>query len=544
MQKHIYITGHKNPDSDSICASIAYAELKNKIQDVPAIPVRLGELNRETKFILDYFKVPIPLFIDTVRVQVSDIKIDTITPISKDISMSMAFDIMKKQDVKSLPVVDDNNELIGIVTSTNLFNNYINVWDANILYKSKTSIENILETLSAQPLHVNKEIPLFKGNMSIVSKNNVENVISEGDIAICEGYIDLIKEIIKYKPSLIIIASQAKVDEDTLKLIKNNKITTIITAFNTFDVARLLPLSIPVTHVMTTNNLVKFSTDDFLEDTKTIMGSTRYRSYPVVDKNNKAIGTISRYHLITHIKKQVILVDHNERTQSVDGIEDAELLEIIDHHRIADLQTGNPIYFRNEPVGSTSTIVASMFFEHGIKPSKKIAGLLCAAIISDTLLFRSPTTTLVDKMILERLKLIAGIDADSFSKEMFQAGTSLKGRRPDEIFLQDFKVFTIDHVKIGVSQVSILGFEEFHTFRDEIQVIMNEKVKNEKFELLVLMLTDILGTGSEVLLAGERIDIIEKAFRVETKNNSIFLPGVVSRKKQIIPQITSALSEF
>ena len=293
---------------------------------------------------------------------------------------------------------------------------------------------------------------------------------------------------------------------------------------------------------MSKDNIVSFSTEDFVDEIKDIMLETRYRSYPVVDKNNSVVGSISRYHLISQNRKKVILVDHNERAQSVHGIEDAEILEIIDHHRIADVQTFSPIYFRNEPVGSTSTIIASIFFENGIRPSKKIAGLLCAAIISDTLLFKSPTSTNVDKLMLKRLSEIAGIDPEKFSREMFKAGTSLRDKTPEEIFHQDFKVFTVNNLKVGVSQVGTLDLEIFQPLKEDMIKLMEKKVRDNNFALLVLMVTDIIQGGSELIVAGEEKELVTRAFGAKLEGNTIYLPGVISRKKQIIPPLTSAMS--
>lgn len=275
------------------------------------------------------------------------------------------------------------------------------------------------------------------------------------------------------------------------------------------------------------------------------MLETRYRSYPVVNESNKVMGSISRYHLIAQAKKKVILVDHNEKGQSVHGLEEAEVLEIIDHHRIADIQTGNPIYFRNEPVGSTSTIVSSIFFENGIIPSKKIAGILCAAIISDTLLFRSPTCTQVDKIMANRLSKIADININEFAKEMFKAGTSLSGRTPYQMLHQDFKVFNIDNIKIGVSQINTMDIEGFQSLKDDILDLMEEYTKENSFRILVFMLTDILKEGSEILVVGPDKDIISKTFNVDfDTTNSAFLPGVLSRKKQVIPPITATIASL
>lgn len=293
---------------------------------------------------------------------------------------------------------------------------------------------------------------------------------------------------------------------------------------------------------MKKDNLVCFKTNDLIEDVREVMLQTRYRSYPVVNLENKVIGSMSRYHLISQNKKKVILVDHNEKSQSVLGLEDAEILEILDHHKVGDIQTGSPIYFRNEPVGCTATIVASKFFENGIRPSQKVAGLLCSAIISDTLLFKSPTSTDLDKMILRRLAAIAEIDPETFSNDMFKAGSSLEGETPEELLNQDFKAFNISEVKVGVGQISTMDTEGFKSIRKDIIKVMESKCKEENYGLIVLMVTDILKGGSELIAIGEKQDVVSKAFNITLTDNGAYVPGILSRKKQVIPPLTAAMS--
>lgn len=546
MKDVLYITGHKNPDSDSICAAIAYAYFKNKIGVLTAMAARLGEVNRETKFILDYFGVEEPTLIETVKLQVSDLHIDNIAPISKDISVKMAWAIMKKNDVKTLPVTDENNNLIGLVSLSNLTSNCMDIWDSHILGKSNTTLDNILDTLSGEIIYCANN-PTFKGKIvvSAMHPDSLKDIIEEGDIAICGDREDAQSLLINSRASLIIVTGKHYLSDALIDKAKENNCTIISTPYDSFTASRLITQSIPVSYIMTTDNLISFSTEDFVDEIKSVMLETRYRSYPVVNESNKVMGSISRYHLIAQAKKKVILLDHNERGQSVHGLEDAEVLEIIDHHRIADIQTGNPIYFRNEPVGSTSTIISSIFFENGIIPSKKIAGILCAAIISDTLLFRSPTCTQVDKIMANRLSKIADIDINQFAKEMFKAGTSLSGRTPAQILHQDFKVFNIDNIKIGVSQINTMDIEGFQSLKDDILNLMEEYAKENSFRILVFMLTDILKEGSEILVVGPDKEIISKTFNVDFSNkSSAFLPGVLSRKKQVIPPITATIASL
>lgn len=546
MNDFIYITGHKNPDTDSICAAIGYAEFKNKTGNLTAIPVRLGDINRETEFILKYFDVKVPTFIETVKGQVSDLHIDNVAPVSPDISLKMAWSLMKKTSSKTLPVVDENDTLIGIATISNLFSTFMDVWDDNILSKSNTKLKNIVDTLSGKYLYVHDENLKLNGKIVTAAMNplRTEDIIDSGDVVICGDRDDTQEVVIKCGASLMIITNNSVPSDEIIEKASKANCSIITTPYDSFTASRLITQSIPVSYVMSKENLVSFSTEDFVDDVREVMLETRFRSYPVVDKNHKVIGTMSRYHLMGQNKKKVILVDHNEKTQSVHGLEDADVLEIIDHHRIADIQTGNPIYFRNEPVGSTSTIVASIFFENGIRPSKKIAGILCAAIISDTLLFKSPTSTIVDKLVLKRLSEIADLDVENFAKEMFKAGTSLKNKTVDEIYHQDFKVFTIAQLKIGVSQISTMDIESFADMKQDMINLMEKKALENNFDLLLFMLTDILKGGSDILVAGKEKEIFSRAFNIKLNGPSVYLPDIMSRKKQIIPPITAAITSL
>ncbi|MCB2340802.1 putative manganese-dependent inorganic diphosphatase [Clostridium estertheticum] len=546
MKNIVYITGHKNPDTDSICSAIAYSEFKNKTGKLTAVPIRLGETNSETKFILKYFAVPEPELITTVKTQISDLDIDVVAPISPDISLKMAWSIMKKKNVKTLPVIDENDQLAGVASVSNLASNYLDIWDNSILAKSNTPLENILDTLSAKCLY-KPETPFKLTGKIIVAAmhpDSTKTVIEAGDIGICGDRDDSQCLLIKSKASLVIITGDHAPTAEVLELAKTNECTIVLTPYDTFTASRLITQSIPIDYVMTRKNLVTFNTEDFIDEIKYTMIETRYRSYPVLDENNKVVGSISRFHLISENKKKVILVDHNEKTQSVLGLEDAEILEIIDHHRIADVQTGQPIYFRNEPVGSTSTIVATIFFENGIRPSKNVAGILCAAIISDTLLLKSPTSTIVDELTLKRLAQIADLNIEEFAKEMFKAGTSLEGKTAEEIFYQDFKIFTLSGFKVGVSQVGTMYIEGFDAIKDDMIDLMNKKATENGFNLIILMLTDILNGGSVLIASGEHKDIVSKAFNVNLTDSGVYIPGLVSRKKQVIPPITVALSKI
>ena len=547
MENVVYVTGHKNPDSDSICAAYGYAELKNKIGNIPAIPVRLGNVNAETQFILDYFGVKAPRFLETVRLKVEDLDIDTIGPITSDISLRMAWNIMRDNHLKSLPVVDKDSRLLGILSISNLTSSFMDIWDNNILGKSNTSIENILDTLSATSVYINENCKTFSGKIAVTAMqpDSLKEIVDKDDIAIVGDRPDVQEALIDINTSLIIITGSHELAENLLSKAREKGVTIISTPHDSFTASRLLIQSIPVSYVMATKDLISFSKDDLVDDIKDIMAETRYHSYPVTDEDGRVIGTVSRYHLIAKHKKKVIQVDHNERGQSVDGLEEAEVLEIIDHHRVADIQTSNPIFFRNEPLGSSSTIVGKSYFERSITPSKEVAGLLCGAIISDTLLFKSPTCTEQDKDICHKLAEIAGISSlEEFAKEMFKAGTSLKGKSVSQIFNQDFKPFNMGESKVGVAQVNTMDIDGFMPLKDEMLTYMKSEADNKGYAVVILLLTDILKEGSQVLVAGERTDYVEKTFNVELADSMAFLPGVLSRKKQVIPPLTNVVNSM
>ncbi len=544
MEEIVYITGHKNPDSDSICSAIAYADFKNATEDIEAIPVRLGEISRETKFILDYFNIEEPELMETVRLSVEDLDYDKITPISPCISLRMALNIMERNGTNSLPVVNDQEELVGVISTSDIIRRYIDVWDNSILGKSNTTIDNIIDTLSANPLYLGRDLSK-DGRILVIAMDPevVREHVEAGDVAICGNRSDVQKVALESGVSLLIVTGSNSVKDEVYELAKKMNVSLISTPHDTFTAARLITQSIPVSYAMTSENLVHFSEDDLVDDVSMHMSQTRYRSYPVTDHNGRVLGALSRYHLLSSTKKKVILVDHNERTQSVDGLEEAEILEIIDHHRVADVFTGTPIYFRNEPVGSTATIIGSIMFENGRRPSKKIAGILCAAIISDTLLLRSPTATLTDQVMLERLSRIADLDVEDFANKMFKAGTSLTGKTPKEILTQDFKEFTIDSKKIAISQVFTMDLDSLDDMKQNILDAMEKHRKENGYKDLILLLTDIFEEASEVVVVGEHQDIIAGAFGKEIRDNAFYSEGVVSRKKQVVPPITNALTK-
>ena len=547
MKDTVYITGHKNPDTDTIVSAICYADFKNRQGEVEAIPVRLGKLNRETKFVLDYFNVEAPKLKESMLLQISDIDYDKSFAVDPTIPVRKAWDIFQEGITHSLSVVDRDGKLIGLASLSNITESYMDVWDDKIIGRANTPIENIIDVLAGKSLVLPENPRDYTGKITVMAMNDnskdFDSLFSENDIVILGNRDDYLEYLISKKVSLIILTNGSDMPEDLIDLAKKNNVTIISTEFNTFMAARLLPMTIPVSHVMSKDNLTYFQTTDTIDTVREIMGKSRFRSYPVVDPNMKVVGSISRYHLISSKSKKLILVDHNEKNQSIDDIDHAEIVEIIDHHRVANISTTAPLFFRAEPVGSTATIISKMYLETGIRPSKQIAGLLCAAIISDTLLFRSPTTTDTDRRILDRMSKIADINPEEFANKMFKAGTSLKDVAPIDLIEGDVKTFTIAGDAVRVGQVMTMNPEEIEPLRDEIENLMKEKIDRKGEATFVLVLTDIFNETSELLVVGEHIPAIEAEFGSKVTNGTISAPGVLSRKKQVIPRLTNAIVE-
>lgn len=544
MKETVYISGHQNPDTDSICAAIGYAEFKRKRNEYNAVPIRLGELSQETKYVLDYFNVSAPLFKDTMQPQVKDLKMDNAYCITPEISIMKALELINEHKIDSLPIIDYDENLVGVATLSNLTGSYIDVWDDNILGRSGTMVENIMDVLTADFIIKPQNPRPMNGKMVVhaMKPESTDGFIMENDIVITGDRKEAQEDAINKKVSLLIITGGLDLEKDLYDKALKNNVSVIHTDYTSFIAARILPQAVPVSHVMTKDELVYFHQEDYLDDVQHVMSNTRFRAYPVLDHQNKVIGSISRYHLLSNKKKKLILVDHNEKTQSIGDIEDAEIIEIVDHHRVANVSTFGPIFFRNEPVGSTSTIVSKMFFEHGIRPSRETAGILCAAIISDTLLFRSPTSTQVDAWVLERMAKIAGIDVEAFALDMFKAGTSIEGKTPQELLEQDVKAFSIEGETIRVAQVFTMDMEYLESVKKELITAMNKVIKENGENTFVLMLTDIFNETSIVLVAGDFTEEIAAAFDKPLVDNSFEEPGLLSRKKQMIPKLNFAIS--
>jgi manganese-dependent inorganic pyrophosphatase len=543
MNETVYIIGHKNPDTDSICSSIAYAELKRRL-GIQAVPVRIGKINKETEFVLNHFGVKEPEYLQTVKTQVSDLDLDVIPPVSADISIKTAWNIMRKYNRQVLPVTDDTGKLLGIISLSDITNSYMASQENNVLSKSHTPLRNVTETLNARLVCGNSD-GIFQSAGKVViatmSPDSLEPFVEKNDIVLVGNRKDSQMSILKAGASCLIVTCGGQVDKDVLEAAQRNECIVMETNLDTFTAARLINQSIPVGYVMTKNNLVCFNLHDFIDYIRDKMLQTRFRSYPIVDDDGAVKGFVYRYHLISPRKKKVILLDHNEMSQTVDGIDQAEILEIIDHHRIGDIQTGSPVYFRNDTVGSTATLIAKMYTENGIRPMKEIAGILCAAILSDTLNLKSPTTTYQDREMVSQLSEIAGLDVNSFAARMFQAGSSLEGMSPKQILYNDFKDYNLGKYKIGIGQINAGDKENVKKLKTSLLEHMQAVQKQSGYSLLLLMMTDIVREGSYLLFSGNMEDLIRNAFHVEPQDNEVYLDGMVSRKKQVLPLLTNAI---
>ena len=501
MSDLVYVSGHRNPDTDSICSAIAYSYLLNATNKYNAVPVRLGEINRETEYVLKRFGVEHPVLLKTVKQKVEDLNYDKVTVFSKDLTLKTAWFLLKQQNLKSAPILDEHGQLLGLLSTSNIIEGYMDQWDSEVLKKAKTPVENVIDTLEANVIYLNESLKVVEGDIHIaaMSGSEAKKRIHENDVVIVGGdRSDDLEELISVKPSLIVLTGSLTADENVVKKCEEQGISIISTPFNTYQTSQQIVQAIPVEYVMIKGDIKTFSTDDTLDYMKEVMSETRYRGYPVIDLNNRCVGSISRFALLKGLRKKVILVDHNERGQSIPGIEEADILEIVDHHRVADIQTVGPLLFRGEPLGSTATIVTKIFDELDVEMPSHIAGLLLGAVVSDTLLFKSPTCTPVDTKIAKKLAEIAGVDIQEFAMEMFKAGTSLVGKTVDEIFNQDFKKFSFDNLQVGVAQVNSMDIEGFLPYKKDMLDYMNKFAEDNNLEFTLLLLTDIINANSEI----------------------------------------------
>lgn len=544
-ENKIYVVGHKNPDTDSICSAIAYAALKKELTGKHYVARRAGRLNEETQYVLEYFGVEVPKLLSDLRVQVRDVDLRRAENLNGSVSIKTAWAQMKELNIKTLPI-GRNNKLEGLITVGDIARSYMDVYDSNILARSKTQYRNIASTIDGKIISGNEHSYVSKGKVAIAasSRQLMSDFVDEDDLVILGDRIEAQQLAIDINVSCMVVCGDARIPNEILKQAKEKEIVVIASPHDTFTVARLINQSIPVRHFMTKDELITFYPKDYVDDVKEVMARKKYRDFPVVDINGDFRGFISRRRLLNCRKKQVILVDHNEESQAVDGIEQADVLEIIDHHRLNSIQTIGPVVFRNQPVGCTATIIYQMYQEYNKPVNSVIAGLLCSAIISDTLLFRSPTCTLLDEDAAKELAEIAGINMEELAQAMFKAGSNLQGKSAEEICFLDFKQFTVNDTVFGVGQVNSMSAKELTEIKTQIESELDKIRQNHRLDMIFFMLTNIMTESSELLCVGpEAREKAISAFDLNGKSDTLYLKGVVSRKKQLVPAIVEALQQ-
>ena len=544
-QERIFVIGHKNPDTDSICSAIAYADIKNRTsQKVKYIPKRAGQINEETEYVLNRFGMLPPGYLSNIGTQVKDMDIRMSPDADKSMSLKNAWDLMMEKSIVSLPIRDREGQLEGLITIGDIAKTYMDTTDSYLLPRARTQYRRIAETIAGTVIEGNEHGYFTKGKVLVGTANPemLKAYIEEDDLIIMGDREEDHLQAIAQNVSCIIVGMGIEVTEKVIKLAHEKEIVIIMSPYDTFTIARLINQSIPVRYIMKTDNLVTFSTEDFTDDIQNEMIKHRHRAFPVINKKGKCIGTISRRNFLDMHKKKVALVDHNEKDQAVDNIDKAEIVEIIDHHKLGSLETISPISFRNQPVGCTATILYEMYGEQKLEISPNIAGLLCAAIISDTLMFRSPTCTLSDKMAAGALALIAGINIEQFAREMFKAGSNLKDKSPEEIFYQDYKKFIAeDEISFGVGQISSMDSDELTEIKERLIPFMVSECGRHGVSRVFFMLTNIIEESTELLYYGEGSEeMASTAFHMEPTDGIFDLKGVVSRKKQLIPTLMEA----
>lgn len=527
---NVYVTGHKNPDTDSIVAALSYANLRNALGDREYKAVRIGSINDETRRILDRFGVEPPEYVKTMKTQVRDLDYDHPPELTKSVTMNLAWRTMRNNEIASMPILNDDGSLFGMLSAGDIAS-----YDMQTVYDGYISALPVFNLISVIEGRMVNELccsdTSVSGNVVIYVPSALESGRGKGSIVICGNDPSTINAAISNKASCVIVC-QGEINPEWERL---SEPCIISSPLDARTVSRIIYQAMPVESICCTENIICFHLDDYLDDVREVLLKSRFRCYPVLDENQKVCGTISRYHLLRPRHKKVVLVDHNEAAQSVNGLDQVEIMEIIDHHRLADIQTLQPVSVRNEPVGSTNTILTSMYQEKGIVPSPKMAGLMAAAILSDTVLFKSPTCTEKDRIMAERLSKIARISLEELGGDLFSA--SCTGKSAEEMLKADYKKFHISGQNIGVSQITCSDSESYLARKSEFLEVLEKYKKEQELDYSILMLTDVLLEGSYLIYIGND-DVIAQAFNVEPKDSQVFLPGLMSRKKQLIPSLT------
>ena len=544
----VVVIGHRNPDTDSICSAIAYAELKNKTSDLVCEPRRAGKMNQETEFVLKKFGVKPPRMCTDVNPKIRDVDYREMPGIPGSTSLRKAWEIMRDKQIDTLPVTSPDNELEGVITVKDIATANMDVFDTGILAKSQTTYRNILETLGGTMVVGREDDVCTTGHIRIgtATPEMLENTVEKGDIVILTNRYESQLCAIEKEASLLIICNGSKVGRTIQRIAEEMGVAIMSAPVDTYAAGKLISQCAPISYYMTRSDIMKFTLVTPVADVTRVMAKVRHRYFPILDEDGKYCGMVSRRNIINLQKRRIILVDHNEATKAVEGFDQAEILEIIDHHRIGSLETSGPVYFRNQPVGCTATIITQMYDENGMEIPPQIAGLLLAAILSDTLVFRSPTCTPLDEALAKRLAKIAGVDIDEFASEMFEAGEKLDGKTAEEVFLQDFKVFMCGDIRFGVAQGSYMTRKNLLAAEALLQPYLEEARNKQNVEDIYMLLTDVPKEESVVISDGRYAsEVLSDGFETQpAEDGSFTLPGVVSRKKQFIPALMTAYQEL
>ena len=531
----IYVTGHRNPDTDSIVAAMAYAALRNALGDREYEAACLGHVSDETQIVLDRFGFQPPKLLTSMHTQVKDLDFDIPPVLSAAVTEDRAWkELQNHQNIPAMPVANEDGTLYGMLSRENVASYSMDLISSGVL--EEVPLFNVLSVLEGKVLNeAGENVDTIAGEVTIALPQSRENLLwsHENHIVICGNQPDMIRRALEMNVNCLVLC-QSELDEELRDLPTTTCI--IATPYDAYRASRLIFQSTPIGRICKTQDLVCFHLEDRVDDVKELVLKHREHCYPILDAEEKVVGVLTRYHLLRPRRKRVVLVDHNEISQSVPGLEEAEILEIIDHHRLADIQTTNPIYVRNEPVGSTNTIIASMFQDRGLMPSAKMAGMMAAAILSDTVMFKSPTCTVRDVRTAERMARIANVSLEDLGRQIFSAST--EGRTTRELLYTDYKEFHIAGHDLAVAQITCVDSPRMLERKDEFLQLMKRLARDKNMSMVILMLTDVLLEGTQLIYVGDD-ETIQQAFNVNPKDNTVFLPHVMSRKKQVIPMLSA-----
>ena len=542
----VVVIGHRNPDTDSICSAIAYAELKNRTSTLVCEPRRAGKMNQETEFVLKKFGVTPPRMCTDVNPKIRDVDYREMPGIPGSTSLRRAWKIMRDQQIDTLSITSADNELEGIITVKDLATANMDVFDTAVLAKSRTSYKNILETLNGTMVVGNADAVCTTGHIKIgtATPEMLESSVEKGDIVILSNRYESQLCAIEKEASLLIICNGAKVGRTIQRIADETGVAIMTTPVDTYAAGKLISQCAPISYYMTRDNILKFTLVTPVADVLRVMAKVRHRYFPILDEEGKYCGMVSRRNVIALRKRRIILVDHNEATQAVEGFDQAEILEIIDHHRIGSMETDGPVYFRNVPVGCTCTIIYQMYRENGVELDRSTAGLLLSAILSDTLMFRSPTCTPLDEQAGRELAKLTGVDLEQYANAMFEAGGDVTGRTAEEVFNTDYKIFNSGEVRFGVGQGSYLTEKNRKASEALIGPYLQTALEKQGLDYIFYMFTDVRNSSTELLMAGKGAEsLVEKAFDTTVTDGMAVLPGVISRKKQMVPVLINAIKQ-